>query len=137
VSGDCTFLLGVLSDGNEHSHPEILARSFGERGHGLTVHSRIAELRALGHNVLPARIEVVDGRKVSFYRLASPGERTRDVSVAGPEDVLLRSPGDAEPTAACGPDSRLQTLGDGSSASPQPEQLALLEPERSRELFAA
>ena len=42
---DVDFLLSVLADGEAHSQAEILRRSFDERGHGLTVHSRAADLR--------------------------------------------------------------------------------------------
>ena len=46
---DCDFLLEVLSDCKPHSLNEILRRSFMERGCGLTVHSRVADLRKRGH----------------------------------------------------------------------------------------
>lgn len=46
---DAQFLLEVLSDGEPHSSAEILRRSFEERGHGLMVHSRAADLRKSGH----------------------------------------------------------------------------------------
>ena len=46
---DCDFLLDVLSDNLPHSLNEILRRSFTERGCGLTVHSRVADLRKRGH----------------------------------------------------------------------------------------
>lgn len=49
---DCDFLLAVLEDGEEHSLNEILQRSLAERGCGLTVHSRAADLRKLGHSVV-------------------------------------------------------------------------------------
>ena len=42
---DADFLLRVLRDGKPHNLNEILQRSFRERGCGLTVHSRAAELR--------------------------------------------------------------------------------------------
>lgn len=46
---DCDFLLDVLSDGQPHSLNDVLRRSFTERGCGLTVHSRVADLRKRGH----------------------------------------------------------------------------------------
>lgn len=46
---DCDFLLDVLSDGMPHSLNDVLRRSFTERGCGLTVHSRVADLRKRGH----------------------------------------------------------------------------------------
>lgn len=48
---DCDFLLRVLSDGEAHSLNEILRRSFSDRGCGLTVHSRAADLRARGYRI--------------------------------------------------------------------------------------
>ena len=42
---DTQFLLSVLNDGKPHSLNEILLRSLKERGCGLTVHSRAADLR--------------------------------------------------------------------------------------------
>ena len=52
------------------SQDELIRRSQNERGHGLTVHSRIADLRKQGHtitNMLRARGD----RRQSFYRLAA------------------------------------------------------------------
>lgn len=46
---DAEFILSVLEDGEEHSQADLLRRSFQERGCGLTVHSRVADLRAKGH----------------------------------------------------------------------------------------
>lgn len=67
---DRDWLLGVLRAraGEWVELDRIIARSQQERGYGLTVHSRIAELRALGHaieNRTPRR----DGRVRSAYRL--------------------------------------------------------------------
>lgn len=42
---DCAFLFSVLSDGLPHTLNEIHRRSFSERGCGLTVHSRVSDLR--------------------------------------------------------------------------------------------
>jgi hypothetical protein len=42
---DAQFILSVLEDGQKHSQADLLRRSFEERGCGLTVHSRIADLR--------------------------------------------------------------------------------------------
>lgn len=48
---DADFLHHILSDGQPHSLNEILQRSFNERGCGLTVHSRAADLRRRGVDV--------------------------------------------------------------------------------------
>lgn len=70
ATSDKAFLLRVLSDGRWHSLPEILNRSVAERGYGLTVHSRAADLRRDGH-VIENRTKRSLGRRiVSFYRLA-------------------------------------------------------------------
>ena len=64
---DCESLLDVLRDGREHSLNEILRLSFNERGCGLTVHSRAADLRKRGHDV---RQRTVGKRgNGSLYRL--------------------------------------------------------------------
>ena len=49
---DKEFLARVLSDGGPHNLNEILQRSFRERGCGLTVHSRVSDLRRDGMNVV-------------------------------------------------------------------------------------
>ena len=51
MTTDCQFILDVLSDGREHSLNELLQRSLAERGCGLTVHSRVADLRKRGHRI--------------------------------------------------------------------------------------
>lgn len=66
---DTEFLLRVLRDGLPHSLNEILQRSFRERGCGLTVHSRAADLRRKrGYDVRNWK----DGERGagSWYRLA-------------------------------------------------------------------
>ena len=69
---DSQFLLHVLKDGGWHSRDSILARSFDERGCGLTIHSRAADLRKQGHDV---KVEVRGGsRRASFYRLGALNE---------------------------------------------------------------
>lgn len=56
---DADFLLACLEE-RPHTLGELLARSFQERGHGLTVHSRAAELRGRGFDV---RVERIPGRE--------------------------------------------------------------------------
>lgn len=63
---DGGFLLAVLADGGWHTLTEILARSFRDRGCGLTVHSRAAELRRHGH--------VIENR-IGRTPIAGPGRR--------------------------------------------------------------
>jgi hypothetical protein len=65
---DADFLLDVLSDGNQHSLSEILNRSFRERGCGLTVHSRAADLRKQGHVIVNTKGPGSRG-KASLYQL--------------------------------------------------------------------
>ena len=54
---DAAFLLSILEDGEEHSQAELLRRSFEQRGCGLTVHSRIADLRNKGHFIVCRRVQ--------------------------------------------------------------------------------
>ena len=81
---DSDFLLSVLERGGWHSRDEILAESFRERGCGLTVHSRAADLRARGRVV---EVEV----RASFYRLGvladAPGESDASASASIPAAV--------------------------------------------------
>lgn len=68
---DCDFILEVLSDHQPHSLNEILRRSFEQRGCGLTVHSRVADLRKRGH-VIHWRNDAKARRgDASIYTLAS------------------------------------------------------------------
>ena len=69
---DAAFLLRVLSDGKPHILEEILQASFAERGCGLTVHSRAAELRKQGYEVVNRVSGGARGRRVSVYRLVKP-----------------------------------------------------------------
>ena len=68
---DREWLLSVLADGREHSLADLLARSVAERGCGLTVHSRVAELRKHGHVVEHRRIAGFTRGYAHLYRLAS------------------------------------------------------------------
>lgn len=71
---DCQWLLEVLRDGKPHSLNEILQKSFADRGHGLTVHSRAADLRKQGHTV-EWRHHAGEARGWgSVYRLVTPTE---------------------------------------------------------------
>ena len=66
---DSAFILKVLEDGQPHSQAEILRLSFNERGCGLTVHSRIADLRKKGHYIVCDRIPNVQRGEAWTYQL--------------------------------------------------------------------
>lgn len=70
---DRDFLLAVLSDGRERSLTEILETSMRERGCGMTVHSRAADLRSprYGSHDIRQRSERRGARVISFYRLVT------------------------------------------------------------------
>lgn len=66
---DNAFLYHVLEDGKWHSQSEILRRSEQERGCGMTVHSRAADLRKKGCIVDNELRRTGNGRAVSYYRM--------------------------------------------------------------------
>lgn len=69
---DNEFLLRVLKQANGWlSQDEIIRRSQFQRGHGLTVHSRAADLRKQGHMVINKMQRGSNGRAQSFYRIAA------------------------------------------------------------------
>lgn len=74
-TSDNVFLLGVLKDGRWHTLTEILSRSFADRGVGLTVHSRAADLRrdlrAEGRTIENRTRRGPSRRCVSEYRLVA------------------------------------------------------------------
>lgn len=74
VVTDNDFLYSVLEDGAWHGHVEILAESIRQRGHGMTVHSRAADLRKRGHRVETRLERNTNGRTLSFYRLVTLDE---------------------------------------------------------------
>ena len=73
---DALWLLSVLKDGCWHSRDAILSRSFSERGCGLTVHSRVSDLRKNGHRIECKTRLGSEGqfgqRRSSFYRMVNP-----------------------------------------------------------------
>ncbi len=117
---DCEFLQRVLSDGFKHSLNEILARSFSERGCGLTVHSRAADLRKRGLDVVNWK----DGTRGngSWYRLNAgdiPSGETVGNTVSGHDtDALHR----LSVTAEAGPPALSGAVHD----SPAPDGAAQL-----------
>lgn len=68
MTTDVEFCLKLLRRG-PHTTNEILRASFAERGCGLTVHSRIANLRKRGYDVSCRRIENAFGRPSYQYTL--------------------------------------------------------------------
>lgn len=80
---DNDFLYTVLEDGGWHGQAEILARSMTDRGHGLTVHSRAADLRKRGHIVECELRHNGNGRALSFYRLVTLDEASASDAVPG------------------------------------------------------
>lgn len=70
---DCDFVAEILADGEWHSLGEILERSIRERGCGLTVHSRVSDLRKRGLVIENRTGANGAGRRDSSYRLVAAG----------------------------------------------------------------
>jgi hypothetical protein len=115
MATDCDFLADVLKDHGWHSTSEILAYSINERGCGLTVHSRISDLRAKGLNIEYRR---VPGERAAAhqYRLVAVRESDPDSLTAGVQ--AGRSPG--QPAAAVGLSDALLEAGHLPNAGPVP-----------------
>ena len=100
---DVDFLLSVLADGEAHSQAEILRRSFDERGHGLTVHSRAADLRRQGHAIEVSYVAGERRGRAYVYRLLSslPTQATA-VACVGSEakQLALLAPPNGKPVWA-------------------------------------
>ena len=71
---DSAFLYHCLEDGKWHGQAQILAKSMVERGHGLTVHSRAADLRKKGCVIECELRRNGHGRALSYYRLVALNE---------------------------------------------------------------
>jgi len=69
---DCEYLLELLDDEKPHSLNEILRRSFFDRGCGMTVHSRAADLRKQGYDVVNEQVHGAKRGDASVYRLVKP-----------------------------------------------------------------
>lgn len=96
---DCEFILDVLGDGEEHTLAELLSRSMDERGCGLTVHSRVAQLRTRGHVIEHATVKGADRGHGHTYRLVSLAEPEASSSVgAGSGSQVSGSASDGELT---------------------------------------
>lgn len=92
---DKEFLLRVLEDGQPKSLNEILRRSFDERGHGLTVHSRAADLRKDGYVVKHFTDSGERRGNASLYQLirtVAPVGYSAVSSAAGLPGELERAP---------------------------------------------
>lgn len=84
---DADFLADVLADGEWHSLGEILERSVRDRGCGLTVHSRVSDLRKRGFVIENRTAANGSGRRDSSYRLISSGVPAGGGIVAGGEPI--------------------------------------------------
>ena len=115
---DREFLLDCLRDGAWHSTAELLRYSMLERGCGMTVHSRISDLRAQGLNVEYRR---VDGRRgdAHQYRLVKTVRESERESDQAP----ARSPG---PSVA-GPSRPPREPVFSEEGAPAPAQLTVWE----------
>lgn len=92
---DCEFVLHALKDGNWRSLNSLLQQSFAERGCGLTIHSRISDLRARGH-VIEHRMVGRRGNG-SLYRLVSLADREAGPMVGSlPSPAVSRSASETE-----------------------------------------
>jgi hypothetical protein len=80
---DADFMLNILKDGREYTTGEILAYSQHERGCGLTVHSRISELRKRGHTITTRCLGRKNGRSIYAYRLVALRERDPELGRDG------------------------------------------------------
>lgn len=81
---DVAYLLSVLQDGEPHSSTEILRRSFDDRGHGLMVHSRVADLRAQGHQIACERVPGKRRGDAFRYTLSPTGSLVEPLSPEAP-----------------------------------------------------
>lgn len=114
---DCEFLHRVLSDGRPHNLNEILQRSFAERGCGLTVHSRAANLRKRGLNIVNWK----DGQRGagSWYRLESSIEASVADGISiprrGTDASIEPSARDTAPTSPAVPEGSPQLALTGAA----------------------
>lgn len=91
---DTEFLASVLADGDWHSLNEILEASARARGCGLTVHSRVSDLRLRHGWLIEQRSERTRGGRVaSFYRM-----------LARPLEEAVSARGDVGAASSSGPD---------------------------------
>ena len=123
---DTDYLAAVLADGGWHRLEEIVQRSQRERGHGLTVHSRAADLRKRGFTV-EQRSERRDGRVASFYRMLGAAAVSNPVPPSGTDSGTEHA--HAWDGAAAAQSISLPQPGTGDteegSLSPVPGQLVL------------
>lgn len=140
---DADFMLAVLSETPDEwvTQAEILRRSQGARGCGMTVHSRASDLRNRGL-VIENRVDRREGtRALSSYRLVTTSLSSAPVSVPAAgigadesEDGLDR-PGasaDREPSFSSESEARtsLDPAGDSDAAHPSASPVPLFGDER-------
>lgn len=139
---DHEWLLGVLADRLDHSLAELLARSMEERGCGLTVHSRVAQLRDEGHVIVHQRIAGAERGHAHVYRLVgslpAPGaaEPQQPTPGAGSEAPSAQSgpetdggrPDPIQGSSVAGRDLRIsrEHMADGSGPDCGDGQLSLI-----------
>jgi hypothetical protein len=112
---DNEFIAEVLADGKWHSTSEILSYSIHERGHGLTVHSRVSDLRSKGFEI-EHRTAKGSRAQAHQYRLvrARPGQdrQGKGLDNGSALDGLSPTAGSAEQTEP----ARQPSLFDGVAA---------------------
>ncbi len=68
TDSDCLLAILQSAPGWWMPHHSILELCQQRYGHGLTIHSRVSTLRKRGYDI-SCKIETVNGRKLSYYRL--------------------------------------------------------------------
>lgn len=123
---DCDFLSEILQDHEWHSTAELLRYSLEERGCGMTVHSRISDLRSRGLNIEYRRVPGERAR-AHQYRL---GETTRESEEPpwGSRALQPRSLGSSDPRSETKLDAGPvpSTTPEVALPSNEPAQLVLI-----------
>jgi hypothetical protein len=97
MATDCEFLLDVLKDHQWHSTSELLRYSIEERGCGLTVHSRVAQLRTDRGLTIEHRRVRGERANAHQYRLVATAQAEAEAERLGPDGSPLLGP------LPCGP----------------------------------
>lgn len=97
-NSDCDTLQAILTDarGGYISHDAILTKARFLTGHGLTINSRASELRTKRGLNVECDVRTVNGRKVSYYRLAPLPSGAHPELCSGTECAPERSGATAE-----------------------------------------
>ena len=69
ATSDAAWLLSKLQNGQVWTLTQLLRASFAERSHGLTVHSRVADLRADGYTIEWRKVAGAKRGESSTYQL--------------------------------------------------------------------